>query len=1748
MHKSYRVVWSQTKARWVVTRKALRLKAYRILFVTALMGPLPAYALDTNALPTGGQIVVGQGSISQGANAMVISQLSDRMVANWATFNIGSGAAVQFQQPGAASIALNRIFDQNPSQIFGSLTANGQIFLLNPSGIVFGSSARVDVGGLVASSLSLSDEDFLAGKFTFSGATGSVINNGTIRTADGGYVAFLSPCVQNDGSISAPGGNVSLAAGSQVSLDFSGDKLVNFTIDQGIIDALIANNGLIKADDGTVYLSAKAADSLTSSVINQSGVIEAQGLSSRGGRIVLDAAGGQTTVSGTLDASSASGQGGTVIATGERVLVKSGAHLNASGASGGGEVLVGGSWQGSNASIRQATGTVVEKGALLEANATDIGAGGTVVAWSDVSNAASVTRAYGTFEANGGVNGGNGGRIETSGHWLDVAGATGSAAAVSGLAGEWLLDPYNVTITSANASGTWGSAGVTDTWTPSADSSTILNTDINSKLEAGTNVTITTTGSGTQVGDITVAAAIGKTSGDSDVSLTLRAANSIVVNQAITNSGGTGKLNVVLDADNDGGTGDGAGIVMLNAGITTGGGNLSFGTGRTVSINGVDTLVGGDVYVAGTGALGLSTGGGTVDVKGEMIVANTAGLTIDSAGGDVHFYGLLNSGNQYTFIDKSGVGEIGSWDQARTEAINGTGGGSAVGDSYLVTITSRLENAVAVRAAGYQGAWIGAWRPNESTGAWVWANGPEAGQQFFTQTTNGSSGTTTAGYYSNFGSGEPNGSMSDLPAERVGQFFGTLGQWNDLRESTPYNEASAAEQYKVRGFIKETNLAASPLTINAGSGTVTFDGAVGTNKALKSLTVTAATTNIKGGAVTTEGLQSYDSAIALGAAATVLTQTNADTAFTLTAGKSITNATGADASLAIKTTADIVLATNSSISSSTGKLNTVLWSDTDANGGGISLAAGSSISTNNGNLVMGGGVDPATGYALGTAESNNAGIDIQGDITTGSGNVTMHGSSALGSGIEFSAGTLSSNGTVAITGETSYNANAGAPVYGGVKFSGTGTRLSTSTGTVSITGTSTAGAGKTGTLGVLVDSATLETTGSGTLTLTGTRASQGNYGWGVGLYNNALIRSTAAGGGALTLNGNSGDWDVVIQSSNVISNGGNILLNAQGAEANLALEDGACVAAGTGGNITLTADSVIIKPSSTLSGTGTLTIKPQTAGTTIGIAGGTGTLQLASSYFATNFVNGFSGITIGNATAGAITVGGATTFNDSVTLRNNAGIALNGAITANENLTLNGSGAISQTAALAVAGVTAITAGAANNITLTNTANNFGGALSVVSGANVAVVDSNALTLGAVNASGTVDIVTLTGNLTLTDAVSTADATESAIRLNAGQNAAAGTAAGGNIIVSGGSVTTGAGGRATLYSGSVSGSTGLTGLIGSGSGCFRYNSDESASNFVTVLGAGNYAIYRERPVITVAADDQTVTLGTTPTLTSSLEGLLNGDTATQAVSGDVVISVDGGSASDAVYGIGEHRLTVAGLTSLLGYELNYASGTVTVPQPVSAPDTGQIDTQTGEAGGPAAPSGPTIEPNTGSAGLGAIMNARLVVEPLTNGAAQVLTSDSQSAPVSFSASRTDAVLGVGQDFSTDNLQEIGSLAIFSRGAGATEALGNFIVHENASAISLSAVGTAGGSAPAGQDLVTATTTTFSLELASGASLECRVGISSTGVLVIIAPESVDGLDMRQVVMMGMQVLRQELKQDLGQLKSAVVLKGSDVRI
>lgn len=203
-----------------------------------------AFAIDPNQLPTDGRVVSGAGRIGTAGNQMTVTQNTQNMIVNWNTFNIGSQAGVNFVQPNAQATALNRVLSADPSHIMGSLTANGRVFLINPSGVIFGNGARVDVGSIVASTLNISDGNFMAGQYIFekSGSAGSVVNQGVVAARYGGFVAMLAPEVINQGLITAKLGTVGLVAGDKITMDVRGDGLIGFNIDHAAVNALAANS------------------------------------------------------------------------------------------------------------------------------------------------------------------------------------------------------------------------------------------------------------------------------------------------------------------------------------------------------------------------------------------------------------------------------------------------------------------------------------------------------------------------------------------------------------------------------------------------------------------------------------------------------------------------------------------------------------------------------------------------------------------------------------------------------------------------------------------------------------------------------------------------------------------------------------------------------------------------------------------------------------------------------------------------------------------------------------------------------------------------------------------------------------------------------------------------------------------------------------------------------------------------------------------------------------------------------------------------------------------------------------------------------------------------------------------------------------------------------------------------------------------------------------------------------------------
>lgn len=585
------------------------------------------------AMPSGGDIRSGQGSISQDGKNMTVLQNSDRMAIDWTKFDIAKDETVRYAQPDRNAISLNRVTGGQQSVIAGNLNANGNVVLVNPNGVVFTKNSNVDVGGLVASTARLNDEamkNFGNGKDNLGlsldkDSTAAVINEGQIK-AQGGLVALHAANVENKGTITNEGGTLAMAAAKNLTLSAADDDKLNFTVDGDLAKAQALNSGSLKADGGYVVMTAKSAGDVLSTVVNNSGTIEAKTLrKNEKGQILLDGGdNGQVEVSGTLDASGteAGQDAGNIKVIGQKTVVHDNTNFLAKGDN-------------------------------------------------------------------------NGGKIETSGDVLNLGDNLNiDAKGVNGKAGEWLLDPLDVIIADSDPTGTdnysgaekktavdsdftngSASIGYNDPAATTANASSVnsavtwISTDMVEKmLNAGTNVTIqaaATNGSA----NIIVKNDIDKTAGD-DATFTLDAMRNITVNGNITSK--VGKLNVVLNADSNG---DQIGAVIINADIDTNGGDFTSATGGTVkyasdSANtkgyGKGTLTGkadptghtvgtyfGHVDSSGT-ADGtkddrlIKTSGGKITLNGEIAIGLNGGtLTLDSEGGAVTATGIINSGNSY---------------------------------------------------------------------------------------------------------------------------------------------------------------------------------------------------------------------------------------------------------------------------------------------------------------------------------------------------------------------------------------------------------------------------------------------------------------------------------------------------------------------------------------------------------------------------------------------------------------------------------------------------------------------------------------------------------------------------------------------------------------------------------------------------------------------------------------------------------------------------------------------------------------------------------------------------------------------------------------------------------------------------------------------------------------------------------------------------------------------------------------------
>ncbi|MCF6212356.1 MAG: filamentous hemagglutinin N-terminal domain-containing protein, partial [Gammaproteobacteria bacterium] len=498
--------------------------------------------------PDGGQVVGGSGSIVHTGNTTTINQSTQNMAIDWQSYDVNANERVQYLQPNASSISLNRILSQSGSTIAGRIDANGQVILVNPNGVFFTPTAIVNVGGIIASGLNIQPNDFMNGRYIFNevlGTEGAVINSGMINASLGGNVALIGKQVENDGLIVANLGSVTLAAGKQAVLTFDQGGLLGVRVSQETlqeelgVDPAVINSGEIQAEGGRVLLSASTSRDVFSQAVNtgdleqatsvvvhedgsfslgggadvintgsidtsttandqdagrivligenvtSSGELRADAANGNGGEIELHAQDTTLLTGGSLTSarSEREGRGGTVKVLGDNVGLFDQSVVNASGANGGGRIFIGGDQEGNNPLIPNAEFIYLSEDSQVFTDALDNGNGGRLITF-----ATDTARIYGDLFARGGINGGDGGFIETSGLiGFQIAGAP-DASSYQGEAGTWLIDPYNITVTNSR-----NNASVSSPFIPGGEDARIHVIDIKNAL-SGTDVIIRTRG------------------------------------------------------------------------------------------------------------------------------------------------------------------------------------------------------------------------------------------------------------------------------------------------------------------------------------------------------------------------------------------------------------------------------------------------------------------------------------------------------------------------------------------------------------------------------------------------------------------------------------------------------------------------------------------------------------------------------------------------------------------------------------------------------------------------------------------------------------------------------------------------------------------------------------------------------------------------------------------------------------------------------------------------------------------------------------------------------------------------------------------------------------------------------------------------------------------------------------------------------------------------------------------------------
>ena len=598
--------------------RATLLRSTALQAVVGLVMVAPAVAQPApNARPQGGQVVAGSASIGTTANATNVTQSTNRAAIDWRSFDVGSNQSVNFQQPSAAAVTLNRVTGGDPSAIAGKISANGQIILTNPSGVTFYQGAQVNAQSVVVSAAGITNQNFMAGKMVFDQAANPnarIDNRGTITVKQAGLAALVAPSVANSGVINARMGQVVLAGAAAHTLDMYGDGLVAIDVtkqvtqapvgpDGKMVTALVTNSGTIRADGGVVQLTASAADGVVQTLVRAGGKIQANSVGNQTGRIEIAGTGGSVVVEGRIaaDGKAPGTVGGQVMVAGsDTTTLTATAHVTASGKAGGGTIALGTTLARARGTGPAPTGTsartLIASGARVSADATTAGNGGRVTVLSTQQ-----TSVAGAVTARGGKAGGDGGTIELSGETGFTLTGSADTSAPRGALGTIVLDPYDLTISATAPVGVTANPGLV-----AGDPSLAYNTP-----NTGTNAYVTPAQIQALTGNVhletlhnlTVADSVSYTGGN----LTLEAGSSLTVNALTTTN-----TPLTLHA---------SGVLTLAAGSS---GIPGYDPTGTLSIQGAISSGSSMVLSAGLGGIAI---GGSVASGTNLSVATTGALT-----------------------------------------------------------------------------------------------------------------------------------------------------------------------------------------------------------------------------------------------------------------------------------------------------------------------------------------------------------------------------------------------------------------------------------------------------------------------------------------------------------------------------------------------------------------------------------------------------------------------------------------------------------------------------------------------------------------------------------------------------------------------------------------------------------------------------------------------------------------------------------------------------------------------------------------------------------------------------------------------------------------------------------------------------------------------------------------------------------------------------------------------------------------